>query len=206
MNLANQLTMLRIALVPVLVLFMYLNNFWMRVFALFIFIGAAVTDIYDGWLARKYKTVTTLGIFLDPLADKLLISAAFVSFVGLKELHVPAWMVILILTREFVITGLRSLAASRNVIISAHKSGKLKTASQVTAIITMLLILIVNAGLWRYYRLVPSDLLASTDSSRYWLGWTLSRFPFWLMLVVTILTVYSGISYLRHHKELLTEK
>lgn len=198
--------MLRIALVPVLVLFMYLNNFWMRIFALLIFIGAAVTDIYDGWLARKYKTVTTLGIFLDPLADKLLISAAFISFVGLKELHVPAWMVILILTREFVITGLRSLAASKNVIISARQSGKLKTASQVTAIIAMLLILIINAGLWRYYRLVPADLLASPDSAKYWLGWTLSKFPFWLMLVVTILTVYSGISYLRHHKDLLTEK
>ena len=120
MNLANQLTMLRIALVPVLVLFMYLNNFWMRVAALIIFIGASITDIYDGMLARKYQTVTTLGIFLDPLADKLLISAAFVTFVGLKELHIPAWMVILIITREFVITGLRSLAASQNIIISAH--------------------------------------------------------------------------------------
>ena len=206
MNLANQLTMLRIALVPVLVLFMYLNNFWMRIFALIIFVCAAVTDLYDGLLARKYNEVTTLGIFLDPLADKLLISAAFITFVGLKELHIPAWMVIIILTREFVITGLRSLAASKNVIISAHQSGKIKTASQVTAIIIMLLILIVNAGLWRYYHIVPAALLASPDSSRYLLGWVLSKFPFWIMLAVTILTVYSGVSYLKQHKALLSEK
>lgn len=206
MNIANQLTMLRIALVPVLILFMYLNNFWMRVFALVIFIGASITDLYDGVLARKYNTITTLGIFLDPLADKLLISAAFISFVGLKELHIPAWMVILIITREFVITGLRSLAASKNIIIAAHKSGKFKTTSQITAIIIMLLILITNSAMWRYYHMVPADLANSFDPRAQALGWVLTKLPFWLMLVVTCLTVYSGFSYLRHHRELLREK
>jgi CDP-diacylglycerol--glycerol-3-phosphate 3-phosphatidyltransferase len=150
MNLANKLTMLRMALVPFLILFMYLDNFWTRITALIIFVAAAITDIYDGIIARRQKTVTTLGIFLDPLADKLIISAAFISFVGLKELHIPAWMVILIIAREFVITGLRSIAATKNVIIAASKAGKFKTTSQIVSIITLMLVLIVNSALWRF--------------------------------------------------------
>ncbi|OGS18362.1 MAG: CDP-diacylglycerol--glycerol-3-phosphate 3-phosphatidyltransferase, partial [Elusimicrobia bacterium RIFOXYA2_FULL_50_26] len=150
MNFANKLTLLRIALLPFLIVFMHLNNFWTRILALIIFVGAAVTDIYDGIIARKYKTITTLGIFLDPLADKLIISAALISFVGLRELNIPAWMVILIISREFIITGLRSLAATKNVIIPADKTGKFKTTSQIITIITILLILIADSALWRY--------------------------------------------------------
>lgn len=205
MNLANKLTMLRIAIVPVLMLFMYLNNFWMRIFALLLFILAAITDIYDGYFARKYKTITSLGIFLDPLADKLLMSAAFISFVGLKELRIPAWMVILIITREFIITGLRTLAASQNISIPAKKSGKLKTTSQIVTVITLMLVLIVNAALWRYYRIVPTELLFSMETSKYLLGWMLVKMPFWLMLITTIFTVVSGVSYLKQHKALLKE-
>src|SRR3989339_1622228 len=162
MNFANKLTLLRIALLPFLIVFMHLNNFWTRILALIIFVGAAVTDIYDGIIARKYKTITTLGIFLDPLADKLIISAALISFVGLRELHIPAWMVILIISREFVITGLRSLAAAKNVIIPADKSGKFKTTSQITSIITLMISLIVISALKRYKGIAPSDLLASS--------------------------------------------
>ncbi|MFH1368782.1 MAG: CDP-diacylglycerol--glycerol-3-phosphate 3-phosphatidyltransferase [Elusimicrobiota bacterium] len=205
MNLANKLTLLRIALVPVLVMFMYVNNFWTRIFALVIFILAAVTDIYDGFFARKYKTITTLGIFLDPIADKLIISAAFITFVGLKELRIPAWMVILIITREFIITGLRSLAASKNIVIPAKKSGKFKTTSQIISIIALLLILIVNSALWRYYRIVPSELLYSAETMKYALGWILVKLPFWLMLITTTLTVISGATYLKEHKDLLRE-
>lgn len=205
LNLANKLTLLRIALVPVLVLFMYLNNFWMRIFALVIFILAAVTDIYDGYFARKYKTITTLGIFLDPLADKLIMSAAFITFVGLKELRIPAWMVIVIITREFIITGLRTLAASKNIDIPAKKSGKLKTTSQIVTVITLLVVLIVNAALWRYYRMVPSELLYSLNTWEYLLGWFLVKMPFWLMLSTTALTLLSGFSYMRQHAQLLIE-
>ena len=206
MNLANKLTLLRIALVPVLVVCMYLNNFWMRIIALLIFILAAVTDIYDGYFARKYKTVTTLGIFLDPLADKLIMSAAFITFVGLKELRIPAWMVIVIITREFIITGLRTLAASKNISIPAKKSGKLKTTSQIVTVITLLLVLIINSALWRYYRIVPSEFLYSLNTWEYMLGWLLVKMPFWLMLFTTLFTLYSGISYMRQHAVLLKEK
>src|SRR3989339_959025 len=161
-NLANKLTLARIFLLPFLIFFMYVDNFWTRICALIIFIAAAVTDTFDGIIARRNKTITTLGIFLDPLADKLIISAALISFVGLREPHIPAWMVILIISREFVITGLRSLAAAKNVIIPADKSGKFKTTSQITSIITLMISLIVISALKRYKGIAPSDLLASS--------------------------------------------
>ena len=202
MNLANKLTVARIFMIPVLVLFMYLDNFWTRIFALVIFIIAALTDAFDGVIARRQKTITTLGIFLDPLADKLLISAALISFVGMKELHVPAWMVIIIISREFVITGLRSLAASRNIIIAASKQGKFKTTSQITAIIATMLILIINAALDHHALNHAATVAAGPNTA---LGWALAHFPFWLMFVATFFTVTSGVSYLVKHKELFKE-
>ncbi|MHB9154127.1 MAG: CDP-diacylglycerol--glycerol-3-phosphate 3-phosphatidyltransferase [Endomicrobiales bacterium] len=204
MNLANKLTLIRIGLVPFLILFMYLDNFWTRILALLIFIIATVTDIYDGIIARRQKTVTTLGIFLDPVADKLIISAALISFVGLKELSIPAWMVILIISREFIITGLRSIAASKNVIIPANKAGKFKTTSQVVSIIILMLVLIVNSALWHYRGIRPSSLLAAGGWSSL-LGWVLVKLPFWLMFATTILTMISGLSYLKRHKDVLKE-
>ncbi|MCX5781370.1 MAG: CDP-diacylglycerol--glycerol-3-phosphate 3-phosphatidyltransferase [Elusimicrobia bacterium] len=205
MNLANQLTLLRISLLPVLILFMYIDNLWTRICALIIFIAAALTDIYDGIIARKKHQVTTLGIFLDPLADKLIMSAAFISFVGLKELHIPAWMVIVITSREFIITGLRSVAASKNKIIAASKTGKLKTTSQITSVITLMLILIINSALWNFSGIRPIYFLASSGIT-YFLGWCLVKLPYWLMFITMLFTIYSGITYLIEHKELLKEK
>lgn len=205
MNLANQLTLVRIVLVPFLVLFLYLDNFWTRIIALIIFIIAAVTDIYDGMVARQQKTVTTLGIFLDPIADKLIISAALITFVGLKELHVPAWMVILIISREYIITGLRSIAAAKNVIIPAMKSGKFKTTSQIVAIIVTMLILITNSAIWHYKGIRPPELLQYQGWS-YVLGWILVKLPFWMVLIATCFTVSSGITYLSAHKAVFKDE
>ncbi len=205
MNAANKLTLLRISLVPVLILFMYLDNLWMRMLALLIFVVAAVTDIYDGAIARKQHKITTLGIFLDPLADKLLMSAAFISFVGLRELHIPAWMVIIITSREFIITGLRSIAATQKVVISANNTGKLKTTSQVVAVITVMLVLIINSALWNFVGIRPIYFLASSGPS-YFFGWCLVKLPYWMMLLTTLLTVYSGVTYLLEHRELLKER
>ena len=129
MNLANKLTMLRVLLVPVFIIFMIIDSFWANIIALLIFIAASITDYFDGAIARKQNTITTLGIFLDPLADKLLVTSAFISFVGIYTLNVPAWMVICIIAREFIITGLRSIAASKNIIIPASMAGKVKTTS-----------------------------------------------------------------------------
>ena len=142
MNLPNLLTLLRIFFVPLLVAALLaegLSARWQRLvpvsrelFALGIFLAAAATDLIDGYLARRWKQVTTVGTLLDPIADKLLISAALISLVEIQR--VPAWMVILIIGREFAVTGLRSIAASSGYTIRASDLGKTKMVTQVAAI------------------------------------------------------------------------
>ena len=204
MNLANKLTMLRVLLVPVFIIFMIIDSFWANIIALLIFIAASITDYFDGAIARKQNTITTLGIFLDPLADKLLVTSAFISFVGIYTLNVPAWMVICIIAREFIITGLRSIAASKNIIIPASMVGKVKTTSQMIAIITILVILIVNSAIIKFYFNTPYDLVEIGGWQQV-LGLILIYAPYWLMLIATIFTLYSGISYLITHKNIFTE-
>src|SRR5579864_5977398 len=139
MNLPNLLTLLRIFFVPLLVGALIGEGFgvaWMRLvpvsremFALGIFLMAAATDLLDGYLARRWKQVTTVGTLLDPIADKLLISAALVSLVQVRVL--PAWMAILIIGREFAVSGLRQIAAAEGYTIKANDLGKTKMLSQV---------------------------------------------------------------------------
>jgi CDP-diacylglycerol--glycerol-3-phosphate 3-phosphatidyltransferase len=204
MNLANKLTMLRVLLVPVFIIFMIIDSFWANIIALLIFIAASITDYFDGAIARKQNTITTFGIFFDPLADKLLVTSAFISFVGIYTLNVPAWMVICIIAREFIITGLRSIAASKNIIIPASMAGKVKTTSQMIAIITILVILIVNSAIIKFYFNTPYDLVEIGGWQQV-LGLILIYAPYWLMLIATIFTLYSGISYLIAHKNIFTE-
>ena len=205
MNLANKLTMGRIIAIPFFILFMFMGSIYTRVAALLIFILAALTDIYDGIVARHREEVTSFGKFIDPLADKLIVSAALISFVQLRELSIPAWMVILVISREFIITGLRSVAASRGTIIPASLSGKFKTTSQMVVIITILIILIVNAVLKNYLHTTPLELQTLLGWRRI-LGYILNRAPYWLMLIVTILTVISGLSYIFKNKHILFEE
>src|SRR5688572_28580500 len=138
-NLPNSLTLLRIFLVPFLVVVL-LTKFDGREFVgLGIFLLAAITDFFDGWLARRYNQMTRLGALLDPIADKLLMSAAFISLVEMDPQHVPAWMVVIIIGREFAVSGLRSIAAQQGVTISASPLGKSKMVSQVVAISLLIL-------------------------------------------------------------------
>ncbi|MFH1666204.1 MAG: CDP-diacylglycerol--glycerol-3-phosphate 3-phosphatidyltransferase [Elusimicrobiota bacterium] len=190
-NLATRFTLLRILLIPFFMVFMFVDNAWTRAFALVIFIIAGLTDAFDGMLARKFKLVTKFGIFLDPLADKLIISAALISFVSLKELHIPAWMVVFIISRDFIITGLRLLALSHDRVIAADKTGKFKTTSQIIGIIVILLILILNS--FKKHVLMTYPFMAEI----------LSHAPFWIMAYVTALTIYSGISYLYKNRDIL---
>ncbi len=140
MNLPNLLTLLRIFIVPLLVAallgdasgFKQMLPIPAEVFALAVFLIAAATDLLDGYLARRWGQVTTVGTLLDPIADKLLVSAALVSLVDIHR--VSAWMVILIISREFAVSGLRSIAAASGYTISASDLGKTKMASQVVAI------------------------------------------------------------------------
>ena len=138
-NLPNALTLFRIFLVPFLVVVL-LTKFEGREFVgLGIFLLAAITDFFDGWLARRYNQMTRLGALLDPIADKLLMSAAFISLVEIDPQHVPAWMVVIIIGREFAVSGLRAIAAQQGVTIAASPLGKGKLISQVIAISLLIL-------------------------------------------------------------------
>ncbi len=133
MNLPNALTVSRIFLVPPLVGVLLTSPSPAReIYGFLVFALAAATDYFDGYLARKYSQITTLGQLLDPLADKLLISAAFISLVQLAI--APAWMVIVVVGREFAVTGLRSIASTQGFTISASRLGKYKMVSQVACV------------------------------------------------------------------------
>ena len=152
-NLPNALTLLRIFLVPFLVVVL-LTKFTGREYAgLAIFLVAAITDFFDGYIARKRNQMTRLGALLDPIADKLLISGAFISLVELQ--YAKAWMVVIIIGREFAVTGLRAIAAQQGVTIAASPLGKGKMISQVVAISLLILghelgefLFIGNLALW----------------------------------------------------------
>lgn len=137
MNLANKLTLTRIFLVPVFMIFLLTKIQYGEYAAAIIFTLAALTDRLDGYIARKHNQVTKLGKLIDPLADKLLITGALISLVQLGKLS--AWIATIIIAREFVITGLRSIAASEGIIIAASLLGKLKTISQIIAILAILM-------------------------------------------------------------------
>jgi len=137
MNLANKLTIARIFLIPVFMIFLLTRIGYGEYIAAGIFIVAASTDGLDGYIARSRKQITKLGKLLDPLADKLLVTAALISLVELDK--IPAWIVILIIGREFAITGLRTIAMGEGVVIAASKLGKFKTVSQIVAIVAILL-------------------------------------------------------------------
>lgn len=191
MNLANKITMTRIFLVPVFVLFLtsipkniintyssfhltYQNSL---LIATLIFIIASITDKLDGYIARKYNQVTNLGKLLDPLADKIMVSCALIFFVGANK--TAAWIVILILGREFAVTGFRVIAAKNKKVLAADKLGKIKTVIQIIAIILTLL-------------------------GNYPLS-SISNLPFSevTMIIALIITVFSGANYIIKNKEVL---
>jgi CDP-diacylglycerol--glycerol-3-phosphate 3-phosphatidyltransferase len=147
-NVPNALTLLRIFLVPLLVVLLLTKMPAREYLALSVFLLAALTDAVDGYWARKYQKITRLGILLDPIADKLLVSAALISLVDLQE--ADAWAVCLIIGREFAVSGLRSIAASSGIVIQASKLGKFKMGAQVIGISLMILgAKLDDIGLWR---------------------------------------------------------
>ena len=139
MNLPNKLTIIRVCLIPFFVaalLFDHGNNYTMRIVANVLFIVASLTDLFDGKIARKYNLVTNFGKFMDPLADKLLVCSALFCLIELGQL--PAWVVIIIISREFIISGFRLVAADNGVVIAASYWGKFKTTFQMAAVILMI--------------------------------------------------------------------
>jgi CDP-diacylglycerol--glycerol-3-phosphate 3-phosphatidyltransferase len=183
-NLPNKLTMTRIILSPFFLIFFLIPRSWSHYTALFIFLGASFTDIYDGYLARKTGVTTNFGKFMDPLADKLLTSTAFVAFVAAG--YIKSWMVSVIILREFLVTGLRSLAAYRGVVITPSPLARWKTGGQMSVIVIILFFTNLK------------DTFASI-SYHPWNQTLVPRVFNGMVFVVMILTVVTGIDYLIKH-------
>ncbi|OQX54191.1 MAG: CDP-diacylglycerol--glycerol-3-phosphate 3-phosphatidyltransferase [Candidatus Omnitrophica bacterium 4484_213] len=189
MNLPNILTITRIFLTFLFIFFLLSPRLFDKVLALLIFSLASLTDYYDGKIARRRNLITNFGKIADPIADKILVLAPFLCFVQLKL--IPAWMVILIVSREFIITGVRIFALSQGQALAADKGGKHKTVSQMSTIFFILLFLIGRSigerfNLWS----VKVEQMSKI-------------FIYILMLIATTLTLSSGISYLWKNKGLL---
>jgi CDP-diacylglycerol--glycerol-3-phosphate 3-phosphatidyltransferase len=190
MNLANRITLARIFLVPIIMFFLLVNlnlpelrlgNFtitYNQIIATLIFIIAASTDGLDGYIARSRKMVTNLGKLLDPLADKLLVAAVLISLVDMQRLD--AWIAIVIISREFAITGLRQIALLEGKVMAASTWGKWKTAIQITMIIALLL-----NNFPFYFVGIPFDIISS-----------------W---VAAAITIYSGIDYFVKNKNVIDQ-
>lgn len=175
MNLANKLTMLRVFMIPVFLLVLFLAPEPVnRYVAVAIFIVASLTDMLDGKIARKYNLVSNFGKFMDPLADKLLVMSALVSMVALKDL--AAWVVIVILAREFTITGFRTLAMEANIVMAASWWGKVKTTTQMIMIPIVLLKL-------------PFSFMPVVETALVWLA--------------VFFTIFSGADYIIKNKQVL---
>ena len=171
-SLPNILTYARVAAVPLVAAFLFWpDEPWARWTALAIFIAAGVSDFFDGYLARSYDYVTTLGKFLDPMADKLVVTTALIMLAGMaRSPHVPAWMVVVLVTREIMVTGLRAVAAAEGLIVGAEELGKYKMTLQAIAI----------HGLLIHYTYLHVDFFAA------------GMFILWLAMGVS---VWSGADY-----------
>jgi CDP-diacylglycerol--glycerol-3-phosphate 3-phosphatidyltransferase len=189
MNLPNKLTISRIVLTFVFMHFLLSPGPLAKSAAILVFILASLTDYYDGSLARKKNLITNFGKLMDPIADKVLVLASFLAFVELRLM--PAWMMIIILSRELLITGIRLLASTSGVILAAAREGKHKTISQLSSILFILFsILLREMG----------------TKIGFWTGsWELQfrRIIFYLLLIATTLTLISGISFLYRNRRLI---
>lgn len=203
-NIPTRLTAFRLFSVPPILVLMSFDNTTARYIATLLFIVASITDYYDGKMARKLGVVTTLGKFLDPLADKLLVAAPLILFVQMREIFVPGWMVVLIIAREFIINGLRSLAASRGRILAAQPAGKFKTTSQLTTIITIMVFLCINSALEEYFGIPKGSLLLHPGGMGI-AGWFLFYIPTIFIAMTTLFTIISGYIYLHDNRDILHE-
>jgi CDP-diacylglycerol--glycerol-3-phosphate 3-phosphatidyltransferase len=168
-NLANNLTLARMGSIPIIVFLLYFPNRITAVLAMLLFIAACLTDLADGIIARRYNLITNMGKFLDPLADKLLIAAVLVMLVQLG--WIEGWIAVVIISREIMVTGLRSVAADKGLVIAADKYGKLKTIIQCVAMCPLIL----------HYT---------------WWGFDPRGVGTVLIYIALVLTIFSGVNYI----------
>ncbi len=195
--LPNILTIFRVALIPLFVFFLFQKEFLYQFLSLIVFIIASITDYIDGKIARKYRWETKLGRFLDPLADKLLVLTAFFCFSFKPENNIPFWLVLIILLREIGITLLRIFAITKGSEVKTSFLGKLKTVTQMIAIITTLVLMCIRTFLLEY-RIVYVE-----NNKFFWQniagkipGIFLNYLPLILLIIVLFVTFYSGIVYI----------
>ena len=195
MNLANKLTMLRIFLVPVFLVFITVKEIpYGSIIATVVFIIASLTDQLDGHIARSRNQITNFGKFMDPLADKLLVTAALVALVELKL--VAGWAVVVILAREFAVSGLRTLAASDGIVIAASWWGKIKTVTQMIAILLLLLKVNINTS---------ANAINFINNNSF-LNSFFTYVPETIMFIAVLITIVSGIDYFVKNKHVISMK
>lgn len=191
MNLANKLTMMRILLTFVFMLVFSRQGLLPKIFALIIFIAAALSDLFDGMIAKKKNMITDFGRLMDPIADKILVLAAFAAFLEMQIIE--AWMFVIIVSREILITSLRLFALNKGKILSAVRAGKHKTFSQMAVIFYILGFIVVKESVKTYSVWNP----VWEDFFRKSIGI--------LMLFTVGLTLYSGVSYLWENRKVITK-
>lgn len=189
MNLPNKLTVSRLILTAFFLMALLFDFPYHYTVALVLFVAASLTDLFDGIIARRRNLLTDFGKLMDPLADKVLICSAFIAFIELDWM--PAWMVILIVARELAITGLRLLAASKNLVLAAERQGKNKTISQITAIIALLVT--HSHADWG----IVGQLFAFEIADQAW-AWWVAEASKW---VAVALTALSGFLYLWKNRD-----
>lgn len=187
MNLANKLTISRIFLTFIFMFLLFSEGVIFKVLALFVFITASFTDFLDGFIAKKRKEISTFGKFMDPIADKVLVIAAFLAFVEMKL--VPAWIIVIIISREFIITGIRLVALARGEVIASEMAGKHKTVSQMFSIYTILFFIVFRE---------TGEAVFGFWNSRLEYLWKETIFG--LMIITALLTLISGISFIVKNK------
>lgn len=204
-NLPNQLTLLRIALIPLFVVLFRSDSVSTQWLGLLVFGLSAVTDYFDGKIARARGLITNFGKIMDPLADKLLLLTAMILFVEVGL--VPGWMIVVIWWRELAVIGLRSLVATRRKVLAADRWGKIKTVLQIIAIVTGMLLYVVQNTLNAY----SMDWRLRLENMDWW-GEILARvldtnaLPYWLMLVAASVSLFSGIRYFQNNWEIVCEE
>lgn len=188
MNLPNKLTISRIIFIPIFMYFLFAKMPLAKALALITFLVASLTDWLDGLVAKRRNLVTDFGKLMDPIADKILVLSAFLAFVEMEV--IPAWMVVIIITREVAITGLRALALTKGKVIPADDGGKHKTVSQVLSIFVILLFLIFKSGGTKVFGFWNSSIESIYHNA-----------ILALMLITVMLTLISGLAYLIKNKE-----
>ncbi|MBI5416916.1 CDP-diacylglycerol--glycerol-3-phosphate 3-phosphatidyltransferase [Candidatus Poribacteria bacterium] len=204
MNIANRITLYRVLAAFLFMICMTIKTLVSQYTALVIFIAAAISDLYDGKMARKMGKVTNLGRIMDPIADKLLITSALIMLV--QENIIPAWMTIIIISREFAVMGLRMLASLEQKIISADEHGKYKTAAQLVAVIVILVFMLFQKTMMYAYSRSLEEMLLSGGAPGKYVNILFFNTPYCLMFISMLVTLFSGINYFIQNKNIFLKE